>query len=164
MSDGMPTARRRFTQTHRRALGAGASIAIVVAVFVFFLPRIADYRDVLDVVRTLDWQSWAILAGAVLLKLHVHPGQPHHRPLERGAAGVPALVELRADPLDAGHEVATDLVHHVVAEPLEQAHHRLRLPEEPALLVAHQPLDPVLRGVLAGLAPHGAREKVYFGG
>ena len=69
MSDGMPAAGPRLTRTHRRLLGAGASIAIVVAVFAFVLPRIADYRDVFDVVRDLDWQDWALLAGAVLLNV-----------------------------------------------------------------------------------------------
>ena len=35
---------------------------MVVAVFVFFLPQIADYREVFDVLRELDWQDW-LLAG-----------------------------------------------------------------------------------------------------
>src|SRR6476646_9645919 len=88
------------------------------------------------------------LALAVLLHLHVHPGEAHDRPLERRLLRLAALVELRADPLDVRHEVPADLVHHVVAEPLEQAHHRLRLPEEPALLVGHQALHPVLGAVV----------------
>jgi uncharacterized protein (TIRG00374 family) len=54
-------------------LGAAGSIAVVVLVFVFVLPRIADYRDVLDVVRDLDWQDWALLAGAVVLNLATFP-------------------------------------------------------------------------------------------
>ncbi|MFO7572844.1 MAG: lysylphosphatidylglycerol synthase transmembrane domain-containing protein [Gaiellaceae bacterium] len=69
MSDvGVPR-RRGLTKTHKRALGAAGSIAVVVVVFVFFLPRIADYRDVLEVVRGLGWQQWLVLAGAVLLNL-----------------------------------------------------------------------------------------------
>ena len=50
-----------------------AGAAIVVAVFAFFLPRIADYRDVLDVVRGLGWQEWLLLAGATILNLVTFP-------------------------------------------------------------------------------------------
>jgi putative heme transporter len=42
---------------------------VVVLVFVFVLPQIADYRDVLDVVAGLGWQDWLMLAGAVVLNL-----------------------------------------------------------------------------------------------
>ena len=69
MSDGTATRRRGLTKTHKRLLGAAGSIAVVVLVFVFVLPEIANYRDVLDVVRDLDWQDWAVLAGAVVLNL-----------------------------------------------------------------------------------------------
>src|SRR6185312_10891913 len=82
------------------------------------------------------------------------------RSLERRAPRVPPLVELRADPLDARDHVPPDLVHHVVAEALEQAHHRLRLPEQAALLVGHEPLDPVLRRVLPGLAAERSAERL----
>jgi putative heme transporter len=73
MSDGTATRRRRLTKNHRRLLGAAGSIAVVVLVYVFVLPQIADYRDVLDVVRDLDWQDWLVLAGAVLLNLATFP-------------------------------------------------------------------------------------------
>jgi putative heme transporter len=73
MSDGTATRRRGLTTTHKRLLGAAGSIAIVVLVFVFVLPRIADYRDVFDVLRGLGWQDWAILAGAVVLNLATFP-------------------------------------------------------------------------------------------
>jgi putative heme transporter len=73
MSDGTPTRRRGLTKTHKRVLGATGSIVVVVLVFVFVLPRIADYRSVLDVVRDLDWQDWAVLAGAVVLNLSTFP-------------------------------------------------------------------------------------------
>ena len=73
MSDGTAPRRRGLTKTHKRLLGGAGSIAIVVLVFVFVLPRIADYRDVLDVLRDLDWQDWAALAAAVLLNLATFP-------------------------------------------------------------------------------------------
>jgi putative heme transporter len=73
MSDGTPTRRRGLTKTRKRVLGATGSIVVVVLVFVFILPRIADYRSVLDVVRDLDWQDWALLAGAVVLNLSTFP-------------------------------------------------------------------------------------------
>ncbi len=73
MSDGTATRRRGLTNTHKRLLGAAGSIAIVVLVFVFVLPRIADYRDVFDVLRGLGWQDWVVLGGAVLLNLATFP-------------------------------------------------------------------------------------------
>jgi uncharacterized protein (TIRG00374 family) len=73
MSDGTPTRRRRLTKTHTRLLGAAGSLVVVVLVFVFVLPQIASYRDVLDVVRTLGWQDWLVLAGAVVLNLATFP-------------------------------------------------------------------------------------------
>jgi uncharacterized protein (TIRG00374 family) len=54
-------------------LGAAGSIAVVVLVFAFVLPRIADYRDVFDVLRDLSWQDYVLLAGAVVLNLATFP-------------------------------------------------------------------------------------------
>jgi uncharacterized protein (TIRG00374 family) len=73
MSDGTATRRRRLTKTHTRLLGAAGSIAVVALVFVFVLPQIASYRDVLEVVRTLGWRDWLVLTGAVLLNLATFP-------------------------------------------------------------------------------------------
>ena len=50
-------------------LGGGVAVAVVVATFVFVLPRIADYRDVWGVVKTLSWTDVALLVGATLLNL-----------------------------------------------------------------------------------------------
>jgi uncharacterized membrane protein YbhN (UPF0104 family) len=69
MSDGTATRRRGLTKSHRRILGAAGTIVVVIVVFVFVLPRIADYRDVLEVARDLGWQDWLVLAGAVALNL-----------------------------------------------------------------------------------------------
>ncbi len=73
MSDDTAAPRWRLTKTHKRLLGGAGSIVIVVAVFAFFLPRIADYRSVWDVVRELDWTDWALLAAATLLNLATFP-------------------------------------------------------------------------------------------
>jgi putative heme transporter len=47
--------------------------AVVVAVFVFSLPRIADYRDVWAELRELGWQGWLLVAGATLVNLATFP-------------------------------------------------------------------------------------------
>ncbi|MGH3058529.1 MAG: hypothetical protein ACRDPP_09825, partial [Gaiellaceae bacterium] len=59
--------RRRFSKRH--VLGVGVGVAVVVATFAFVLPRIADYRDVWGVVKTLSWRNIALLAGATILNL-----------------------------------------------------------------------------------------------
>lgn len=62
-----PGRRKRFSKRH--LLGGGVAIAVVVATFAFVLPRIADYRDVWDVVQTLSWKDISLLAGATALNL-----------------------------------------------------------------------------------------------
>ena len=62
-------------------------------------------------------------------------------------------MEPLADLRDARDQVLPDLVHDVVAEPLQQAHDGLGLAEERLLLRAHQPLEPVLA---VGLAADGS--------
>jgi putative heme transporter len=64
----MATDRRRRV-SKRHLLGAGVAVAVIVATFVFVLPRIADYRDVWGVVKTLSWTEVALLLGATLLNL-----------------------------------------------------------------------------------------------
>ena len=64
---GATPRRRRFSWRH--VLGIGAGIAVVVATFAFVLPRIADYRDVWAVVKTLSWEQAALLLGATVLNL-----------------------------------------------------------------------------------------------
>jgi uncharacterized protein (TIRG00374 family) len=44
-------------------------VAIVAATFFFLLPRIADYRDVWDVVQGLSWEWLLVFAGVVVLNL-----------------------------------------------------------------------------------------------
>jgi uncharacterized protein (TIRG00374 family) len=62
-----------LTRTHKRLLGGAGTIAIVVAVFVFVLPQIADYREVVDVLGELRWQDWLLLVGATVLNLATFP-------------------------------------------------------------------------------------------
>src|SRR4029453_2428206 len=88
------------------------------------------------------------LTLAVLLHLEVHAGDPEHRPLDLCPPRSP-LMETGRDPLDARHQLFSAVVHHVVAEALEQAHHGLCLAEQAALLLAHELLHPVPAVTLA---------------
>jgi uncharacterized membrane protein YbhN (UPF0104 family) len=55
---------------HARRFGIGAvGLAVVVATFVFVLPRIADYRDVWDVVTELSWPQIGLLLAVTALNL-----------------------------------------------------------------------------------------------
>ena len=69
MPDDTAVPGRRFGRTGRRLLGGTAAVVIVVAVFVFVLPRIATYRDVWDVIRELGWEEGLLLAGVTILNL-----------------------------------------------------------------------------------------------
>jgi uncharacterized protein (TIRG00374 family) len=60
-------ARRRLSW--RTALGGGLGIAVLVATFVFVLPRIANYRDVWAVVKELSWEQIGLLVGVTALNL-----------------------------------------------------------------------------------------------
>lgn len=73
MPDDTAARRSLFGRSRRRLLGGVLAAAVVVAVFVFFLPRIADYRDVWDVLRELGWEDSLVLAGATLLNLATFP-------------------------------------------------------------------------------------------
>jgi uncharacterized protein (TIRG00374 family) len=53
----------------KRIAAVALSLAIIVGTFVFVLPKIADYRDVWDVVRDLSWQSIGALLLATALNL-----------------------------------------------------------------------------------------------
>jgi putative heme transporter len=59
--------KRRWTR--RRAFGGAATVIILVAVFAFVLPRIADYRDVWGVLKELGWKEWLVLAGVTVLNV-----------------------------------------------------------------------------------------------
>jgi uncharacterized protein (TIRG00374 family) len=53
----------------KRFLPAGLGLLVVVATFAFLLPRIADYRDVWDVVQEISWKWILALAGTALLNV-----------------------------------------------------------------------------------------------
>jgi uncharacterized protein (TIRG00374 family) len=53
----------------RKFLGVGLGALVIVVVFAFVLPRIANYRQVWEVVQDLTWPQIAALLGATLLNL-----------------------------------------------------------------------------------------------
>ena len=65
----VPTKAGLWRKHRRTILSGGAALAVVVGVFAFVLPRIADYRDVWGVVKTLSWPQILALAAAVALNL-----------------------------------------------------------------------------------------------
>ena len=67
--DGAPEFRHGQRAGWRRYVLAGAGVAIVVVTFAVVLPRIADYRDVWNVVTTLTWEWVAVLVAATALNL-----------------------------------------------------------------------------------------------
>jgi putative heme transporter len=69
MPDEPAAPRRRFGKNRRRILGGVGMALVVGAVFVFLLPRIADYRDVIEVIKELDWIDAVVLVAATVLNL-----------------------------------------------------------------------------------------------
>ena len=70
MSETAPVAAepgRRFSW--RSLVGGGLGLVVIIATFVFVLPRVADYRDVWAVVKDLSWSQIALLVGATLVNL-----------------------------------------------------------------------------------------------
>jgi uncharacterized protein (TIRG00374 family) len=53
----------------KRLLLSAASLAIIVATFVFFLPTIANYGQVWDVVKKLSWEQILLLLAATAVNL-----------------------------------------------------------------------------------------------
>jgi hypothetical protein len=52
-----------------RLIAIGLSLAVVVGVFAFVLPRIADYRAVWDTIQELTWQQGVALLIAEVANL-----------------------------------------------------------------------------------------------
>lgn len=59
--------------SRKRLLGGVAAAVLVGVIFVFFLPRIADYRDVWAVLQTLGWKDALLLTGVTVLNLATFP-------------------------------------------------------------------------------------------
>jgi putative heme transporter len=65
----IPTKASPVRSRRRQLIGGGIALVVIVATFFFVLPRIADYRDVWDVVKTLTWQGLLALAVAAVVNL-----------------------------------------------------------------------------------------------
>ena len=60
---------RLIRRRRRHILAIGFGVAVVVATFALVLPRVADYRDVWDVVRDLSWGWTGALIAVTVLNL-----------------------------------------------------------------------------------------------
>jgi uncharacterized membrane protein YbhN (UPF0104 family) len=65
---GFIAAKLRSRQARRLGIGA-LGLAVIIATFVFVLPRIADYRDVWGVVKALSWPQIGVLVAVTALNL-----------------------------------------------------------------------------------------------
>ena len=81
----IPTKASPVRSRRRQLIGGGIALVVIVATFFFVLPRIADYRDVWGVVKTLTWEV-AARAGRGL-----HRQRPHVRAAVAGGAAGPRL-------------------------------------------------------------------------
>jgi uncharacterized protein (TIRG00374 family) len=65
----IPTKASPVRSRRRQLIGGGIALVVIVGTFFFVLPRIADYRDVWDVVRTLTWEGLLALAVASIVNV-----------------------------------------------------------------------------------------------
>ena len=65
----LPTKGTPLRSRKRQLIGGGIAVAVIGATFIFVLPKIADYRDVWGVVKTLTWPGLLALVGVVLVNL-----------------------------------------------------------------------------------------------
>ena len=65
----IPTKASPIRSRRRQLIGGGIAIAVIAGTFFFVLPRIADYRDVWGVVKTLTWESLVALAVAAVVNV-----------------------------------------------------------------------------------------------
>jgi putative heme transporter len=65
----IPTKASPVRSRRRQLIGGGVALVVIVATFFFVLPRIADYRDVWDVVQSLSWDELLALAIVALLNV-----------------------------------------------------------------------------------------------
>ena len=65
----IPTKASPVRSRRRQLIGGGIALAVIVGIFFFVLPRIADYRDVWGVVKTLTWQGLLALVVASIVNV-----------------------------------------------------------------------------------------------
>jgi putative heme transporter len=65
----IPTKASPVRSRRRQLIGGGIALVVIVATFFFVLPRIADYRDVWGVVKSLTWESLLALAVASIVNV-----------------------------------------------------------------------------------------------
>jgi len=68
-SAAAPAEKKKQRSRWWRVGGTGLAIAVIAVVFAFFLPKIASYASVWDVVKDFTWEEWALLLGATALNL-----------------------------------------------------------------------------------------------
>src|SRR5262245_15817522 len=67
--DGAPEVRKGKRSGRKRIVLGVVAAAIIVGTFAYALPKIADYRDVWAVVKTLTWEWIVVLIAATALNL-----------------------------------------------------------------------------------------------
>jgi uncharacterized protein (TIRG00374 family) len=72
-ADKVPVRPRAKRSRKRQIIGAAIAIVVIAGTFVFLLPKIADYRDVWDVVKSLSWWQILLLLAATALNLATFP-------------------------------------------------------------------------------------------
>jgi len=73
MPDDSRSSWRWGGRTWKRLLGGAFAVAVIAATFLFFLPRIADYRDVWDVLKEVSWQGGLAVVAATVLNVVTFP-------------------------------------------------------------------------------------------
>jgi putative heme transporter len=63
------TAKQSKKSRRKQLITIGVALVVIGLTFAFVLPKIADYRDVWDVIKTLSWPSILALIGATVLNV-----------------------------------------------------------------------------------------------
>jgi putative heme transporter len=65
----LPTKGTPLRSRKRQLIGGTLAVGVIVATFLFVLPRIANYRDVWDVLKTVTWKGLVALAVVAILNV-----------------------------------------------------------------------------------------------
>jgi uncharacterized protein (TIRG00374 family) len=65
----LPTKGTPLRSRKRQLIGGTLAVGVIVATFLFVLPRIANYRDVWDVLKTVTWKGLVALAIVAILNV-----------------------------------------------------------------------------------------------